>query len=258
MRDREAAMSLAAPRVASVLASIRASVLASVALAGCGGGGATHDDAPLHDGGNPDVAGMPPPPALGAQIDRMGRPMAGAALIAAFTASGADPAAQKDAYNRASDPASWLTTMVRTSVTIEDEIKANVAVFDAIDNGMVQNTQTLLGCGNGLEYAGPPGATTYRGAAALFTDDQLYVDTSRSACTIYLALEIEQASAGSFIHNTCGGRTLTYDAVDVMYSVLASGVDGLDQANGLGPRIHGSLTSHTDVKDTFPFLGPPH
>lgn len=228
-------------------------VVLSFALAACGNAAGRPDGAVPDDSDDPDAAGMPPPPALGAQIDRLGRPAISTMLIAVFAAP-ADQTAQKDAYNHAPDPATWKTTTVRTNVTIEGELETNLAAFDAIDAGMVP-----MACGNALEYAKPVNAVSYLGGADLFADDQLYVDPSKATCNVYLALEIQQGSAGALNPLECGGRTLTHDAIDVTYSVLASGVfAGLDQANGFGPKIHGSLTAHADITATFPFLGPPH
>jgi len=241
MRDREAAVNLVQPLV----------VLAA-ALAGCHGSGAGAE-VPIHDGS--EGQGAPPPPALGPQIDRMGRPAISSWLVAVFGAGGAARTAQKDAYNQAPDPATWKTTMLPASVTIERELEANLAVFDAIDTGLAI---TPSGCGNALSYVKPPSATSYQNAADLLADDQLYVDTSKTACTVYLALEIEQASAGSSVHYACGGRMLTHDVIDVTYSVLAAGLAGLDKANNFAPKLHDGVAAHTDVKDTFPFLGAPH
>ena len=223
-----------------------------VALAACGDSKAKPDGA-TGDSAGPDVPGKSPPPVLGAQIDRVGRPGINTMLIATFAAA-ADKQAQKDAYNQASDPATWKTTMLRTNVTIEAELQANLAAFDGIDSPTF-----AAACGNALDYARPVSPTSYQGGADVFADDQLYIDPAKPTCNVFMALEIEQGRSGSPGHTECGGRTLTHDAIDVIYSVLASGVfDGLDQATGFAPRIHGSLTPHTDVTATFPFLGLPH
>ena len=228
----------------------------AVALAGCGKGKA-RPDAAFQDSGTPDAPSSPP--ALGAQIDRLGRPAISTALIGVFAAPGAATTAQKDAYNQASDAATWKTTTLSTlptSSTVERELEVNLAVFDALDKGLAI---AKAGCGNAMMYAGPPNPTSYLAAADLLADDQIYVDTSKPTCTVYLALELEQASAGTFIHGTCGGRTLIDDVIDVSYSVLAAGTAGLDQANGFSPKIGDGVGAHTDLlKDTFPFLGPPH
>jgi hypothetical protein len=231
---------------------VRSLLVVAVTLAACGGGRVLPDGAPPDESGNPDVAGMPPPPALGAQIARAGRPAISTILIGVFSAPALQQD-QKDAYNHAPDPATWKTTMLSNNLTLEVHLETNLAAFDAIDSPTIP-----MACGNALAYAPPVSPASYLGTADLFADDQLYVDTSMSTCSVYLALELEQASAGEFPHRTCGGRTLTYDVIDVTYSVLASGTDGLDQASGFSPKIHGSLSAHPDVTTTFPFLGPPH
>jgi hypothetical protein len=230
-----------------------------IALISCGG---QPDNTVHHDAGNLDGAPIPPPPALGAQIDRMGRPLIGTALIGVF-APAQDQAAIRDAYNRASDPAAWSTTVIRTSVTVETEIEANLAVFDAWDIGM-QLQISGAGCGNALNYLGPPRPpgdpmSSYRVAADLFADDQLYVDTSHTSCPFYLALEMEAVNVNA-PHTTCGGRMPSHDVVDMTYSVLAAGQNGLDvPSNNYAPKIHDGVAAHADLKESvFPFLGPPH
>lgn len=224
---------------------------------GCGDNRPGFDGEIHHDGGNPDAAKFPSPPALGAQIDRMGRPLITTALIAAFTPAGATKTAVRDAYNHARDAAAWLATTLRTGVTVEAEIEADLAVWDALDTGL---TLTGAGCGNALHYNADPGPDSYKFAADVLADDELYIDTSKSACTVYFALELEKVSGGNLPHATCGGRMPSRNVVDATFSMLAAGTAGLDgPANDFAPKIHGSLTAHTDVKDsTFPFLGAPH
>jgi hypothetical protein len=129
-------------------------------------------------------------------------------------------------------------------------------VWDAFDTGATNIAGA--GCGNALRYVGPPpGPTSYKIAADLLADDELYVDTSLPACTIYFALELEQLSGGTFVHKTCGGRMPSHNVGDMMYSMLAAGLNGLDiPANGFAPKLHGNLMPHADT--TFPFLGSPH
>lgn len=232
--------------------------LAALALAACGDDSPSlRDDAGIDAPGDGPVA-PPTPPTIGAQLDRMGRPGVADALIAAFASSGANPGAQKDAYNQASDPTTWRTTALRTNITVNDELKANLAVWDAIDNGLSTGTSTLAGCGNALRYVGPPNAQTYSDAAALFGDDEILIDSARTSCTYYLALELEYATKATYLHDNCGGRTLQYDAYDVALSVLAAGELGLDVTNQFAPRIRSTLAPHTDLKTSFPFLGEPH
>lgn len=230
-----------------------------IAFSGCGG---QADNTVHHDAGNLDGAPIPPPPVLGAQIDRMGRPLIGTALIGVFAPT-PDQAAIRDAYNRASDPAAWATTTLSTNVTIETEIEANLAVFDAWDIGM---SISGAGCGNALGYLGPPSGpgptSSYRVAGDLFADDELYVDTSHTSCPIYLALEFERATAGPNAepHATCGGRMPSHDVVDMTYSMLAAGRNGFGfPSSNYAPKIPDGVAAHTDLKETvFPFLGQPH
>jgi hypothetical protein len=234
------------------------SSLLVAAIASCGSGAATIDGSIFHDGGNPDGAKAPDPPTLGAQLDRAGRPGVASLLIGTF-ASAPTRTALQDAYGQASDAAAWKTTMLQTNLSIELELEKNLAVFDSLDIGMVDVPPTA-GCQNAFRYSTPPKATSYLSAADLFADDQLYVDTAKASCSGYLALEIEYGSFGDTIHMSCGGRTLTYDTVDMTYSVLAAGVNGLDlrAQNTPAPRLHDNAAVHGDVKTTFPFLGPPH
>ena len=232
------------------------------------------DSAPGQDAADPDAAlsdapdvdapdildamTIPPPPVLGEQLDRAGRPLIGTALIGAMS-DDTTRAAARDVYSHAADPATWRTTPLRGSVTIEDELEINLAKFDAIDKGFVAgNGNTLTGCQNGFLYSAPTKPESYQNAAALFADDQLYIDTAKTSCGIYLSLEIELASGGNLPHTACGGRTPTHDVVDVTYSVIAAGIDGLDVPNGFRGRIRDLVTAHANVQITFPFLGAPH
>jgi hypothetical protein len=231
----------------------------AVALIGCGDNRLGRDAAepPRDSGADPDAPSLPRPPALGAQIDRMGRPAISTALIALREANGTAKTAQKDAYNHAADPATWRTTTVKSGTTIERELERNLAVFDALDRGLSTPAGMMPGCGNPLIGSTSTGPAFYRLTAALLADDQLYVDTSKASCSVYLALEIERATAGRIVHATCGGRMLTHDVIDATYSVLAAGLDGLDAAPAFAPLVHDGAAAHDDVKDTFPFLGPP-
>jgi len=245
------------------LAATHLSGLAGVIAITCAPGCSSSPEAPVHhDGGTLDSAPIPPPPVLGAQIDRMGRPLLGTALIGVF-ASAQDQAAMRDAYAHASDPAAWATTMIRTAVTIQDEMEINLAVFDAWDIGDGKITGTA-GCGNALAYLGANGTSPYHPAAEVFADDEIYVDTAYPSCPFYLALELDYASAGNAPHTTCGGRMPSHDVVDMTYSVLAGGRSALDvPSNNYAPKIHDGAAAHGDLllnnmQLVFPFLGPPH
>lgn len=224
-----------------------------------GGGGDDDDAGAGGDGGSSDAPGVPAPPVLGAQLDRMGRAAISTVLIAPFAPDGAARTAVEDAYNQAADPSAWRTTLLQTGVTIEAELQKNMATFDALDLGLPQMSVPHQGCGNVFQYVAPAGPSSYKIAADLFADDQLYVDTAMPTCEVYLALELD-AATGVAPHVTCGGRKPSHDALDVTYSVLAAGLEGLDPSNGaFAPKIAGSLAPHSDVNEAvFPFLGQPH
>jgi hypothetical protein len=195
---------------------------------------------------------------LGAQIDRAGRPAISTLLIGAFAAEPTRTAV-KDAYRQASDPATWKTTMLRPNVSIEREMETNLAAFDAVDTGMT--SVVMAGCRNAFRYnPAPAGPTSYQDAADMFADDELHVDTSFPTCDVFLALELDYGSHGQYTHTTCGGRMPSHDAIDMMYSVLAAGTYGVMQQNDgtLTPLLHDGALVHSDLKDKFPFLEPPH
>lgn len=229
--------------------------IAIAASAGCGGGGGkAASDSP--DGGASDAPGTPMPPELGAQLDRMGRPGVGELLIATF--GGTDAADRQAAYRQASDPKTWLTTPLAKNVTIASELRTNIGPFDAIDAGLVVNSTTFPGCTDTLGYQRPTSVTSYDALIDILADDELYLDTSKATCTTYLSLELEQASAGTLAHDTCGGRMLGLDALDVLLAVLIAGRAGLDQSAGFAPIFHSAATAHADITDAFPFLGAPN
>jgi hypothetical protein len=178
------------------------------------------------DGGNSNG-----PPALGAQIDRIGRPAINTAITDPFDSVAATHGTKQDAYNAAT-PA--------TGSTFEAQFEANLAIIDSLD-------QT---CGN--QFAADmtkTDATRYKPLADVLVDDELYVDTSSGTCTTYLGVE---ANATGIIANTdCGGRTLTEDVVDESFSVLAVGaLTGVTDGVTADDHVSAQTT-------TFPFLAPP-
>ncbi|MEO7733963.1 MAG: hypothetical protein ABIY55_23570 [Kofleriaceae bacterium] len=244
--------------------------LVVAALAGCGGGGGSTSDAgpgrdapvvPIDaaimiDSATPPMIDAnlepPPPPALGVQLHRAGRPAIRALLLGTLATPDVK-ASLNAAYDAASDPATWKTLPLPNGVTLEQEVATNMAVWDAFDRG---TGVTGAGCGNTFVYVGPTNARSYFKAADLFVDDQLYVDTTKPTCDFYLDLEIFKGSNRvSDPPSTCGGRMPTHDVVDVTYSVLAAGTFGL---NGRLPKFGDSVAAHADVSTMFPFLGAPH
>jgi len=207
-----------------------------------GDGSATPDGGAADVGADAVEAGVDGPPALGMQIDRMGRPGVNTALTDPFgIAPGMSKDQVKDAYNAASDPATWSQ--------FSTEIARNLAVLDALNS-----TSTTEGCGSqfAIGTATDGGtANRYSALAGVLADDRLYLNTKVGdagtlSCTQYLAVE---GNATTLVPNgDCGGRTPTYDVIDTTYSVLAAGtLTGVSD----GVPTDGKTTS------TFPFLAAP-
>ena len=169
-------------------------LVAFVFAASCGGDSGTQTDA-SYDGPELDAQGFPPVPMLGAPIDRMGRPAINTVLNSLFEPNATKKAAKRDAYNHALDSASWATTTLDgaavPAVKIAGEFSAYLAILDAVDAGHPDVTQS--GCGNLPAYMLPASGTSYAGLAGLLADDQLYIDTARSQCDRYLAVELNAA-----------------------------------------------------------------
>ena len=194
--------------------------------------GSTHDMAVSTDGSKTDGApgtdggsNFPAPPALGAQIDRMGRAGVNTALTDPFFDNGDTNAAalhhaKQDAYNAESDPTKWAALKLSAATgakTVVEIFRGNLAVFDALD-GTSDGMMAGDGCGNQLAY----GALTnpnYATLATVLSNDVLFVNAGSGTCTTYLAVE---AGALGVTNNDCGGRTPTYDTIDITYSALAS------------------------------------
>jgi Domain of unknown function (DUF4331) len=228
----------------SSLALTSLSIIASFALAGCDGDDTVpvKPPVPVVDAGKADVVVLPvpdggpvtppPAPALGAQIDRFGRPAVNTALNHTFDPVEATANAAKDKYNSDSNPSTWKASYA-------GEFASNLAIYDALDSN----------CGNQFAAkAGAPAADTYAGLAGVLADDRLYVNTAGATCTTYLAVE---ANATAIIPNAdCGGRKLDYDVIDVTYSALAIGA-----LTGVGDAIP-AVAAKTNGT-TFPYLAPP-
>lgn len=170
------------------------------------------------------------PPALGPQIDRMGRAGVNTALIAPFDLNSSSKGASQDAYNAAGVPSQW-------GAQFAARIAANLAVLDGLDTV----------CGNQL-LAGPaPVPGRYATLAGVLADDQIYVNTSSGTCDVYLAVE---ANAVGIANSDCGGRTPTVDTIDRTYSVLAAGA-----LSGVGDGVaRDADAAHSTT--SFPFLAP--
>src|SRR5262245_43941649 len=168
-------------------------------------------------GGGPDAFNPPAAPTLGTQIDRFGRPAVNTALNHAFDpACTASMCAPKNAYNVDTNIAAWQATYTA-------EFMTNLGIIDALDN-----PPTTLHRGNQVLYngiaggGGTPGPTSYQMLGGLLAADELYLDTSKTMCLFYLAVEF--GAATSMPNTTCGGRAPSYDVIDFSYSALAAGL----------------------------------
>lgn len=120
------------------------------------------------------------------RIDREGRPAINTALMGSVR----NNPALKDAYNRATDPATWATTF-------RAEFEFSMAGLDGLDGIM----------GNGVSGLSIPVL------AGVLLDDRMIIDTRIPSCGQYLAVELGLTTA-------CGGRTLQADVIDVSFAAL--------------------------------------
>jgi hypothetical protein len=216
--------------------------LASLVACGSGSSGTTTTGGTATTGGTTTGGGIPAVPTLGnTEVDRMGRGAVNTALTAPLGRFALDDggvlltAQAKDYYNSVSDPTMWQADFAPAFI-------GSLAVYDALDGV----------CGNqlveGKQDGGP--AEAYQTLAAVLTDDQLYVDTTVTASSTYLAVELEYIKAIP-AGTDCGGRTPLENIIDETYSALAIGkVSGV--TNGITSKMNG-----TAQDTTFPFLGKP-
>jgi hypothetical protein len=174
---------------------------------------------------------FPPPPALGAVIDRMGRPAINTATNHSFDANATTKNAAKDAYNQA-DMSTWSSFV--------PEMEHNLAILDALDGT----------CGNQLlADKTKTDATRYGALAGVLADDRLWLKSDATTCTTYLAVEAN--FTGVITNADCGGRMPSYDVMQETYSLVAAGaVSGVSDGIATVPdRAKGT---------TFPYLVAPH
>jgi hypothetical protein len=198
--------------------------------------------APMETGPVPEAGGreggreagpVPMPPSLGTQIDRMGRPAINTALNNEFNPNIAQAGLAKDAYNFESNPARW-STFIPT-------FEQSLAILDGLDGV----------CGNQLAF-GALGAPGYTTLATLLAADTLWINTSSSTCSLYLAVEF---NALGITNHDCGGRTLTYNVIDDTLNAVAG---TLSTTNPPGPLTNGVTMPASPPLATFPFLAAPH
>jgi len=173
----------------------------------------------------------PPPPALGAQIDRMGRPAINTALNHAFDPTMATKDAAKDQWNGNGTLSNWVTTF-------SPEVQKNLAIIDGVDGT----------CGNQLGAGGTATAGRYKTIGDLLAMDRLWVNTMATSSNLYLGVE---ANALGVTNMDGAGRSLPMDVIDTSYTVLATGA--------LDNSVTDGVAADADTAGkTFPYLAAPH
>jgi hypothetical protein len=197
---------------------------------------------------------FPPAPALGAQIDRMGRPGINTVLTDPFdTIAGTAEDAVKDSYNAAADPTTWDGAFHgAASMTTHSYLKGNLGIFDGLDVSSTPGD----GCGTQLAADSAGVNARYDFLASVLADDELYIDTSQSVCGLYLGVEV--AALGITIPD-CGGRTPLEDVIDETYTLLSVGISGImpNQSFVVTDGIARDADNPPQLA-TFPFLGAPN
>lgn len=172
-------------------------------------------------------------PTIGPMLDRIGRAGVNTALTDPFDIeSGMTEDQVKDAYNRDTETANWVTTW-------SPKIAKNLAILDSIDRV----------CGNQFAAGTQAIAGRYNTLANVLADDQLYVNTQSEACTTYLGVEANFAGTANA---DCGGRTPLYDTIQVTYSALVTGM-----FSGTNSGVTKDADGTASVTQ-FPFLANPN
>jgi hypothetical protein len=164
------------------------------------------------------------------QVDRMGRPLTGNALLAPLAPDEVSDAL-KERYNAAA-PSDWPS--------FAGAIKQTLGLYDSFDGN----------CGNQLlaDIKAKP-QKRYDALARLLADDRLWIDSRATTCSRFFAVELAHLGSGPASAPDCGGRTPTEDAVDVYRSLLATG-----QVTGVTDGVDRDEEEHSN--DVFPFLAP--
>ena len=163
------------------------------------------------------------------QVDRMGRPLTGNAMLS--------PLAQDDISDQLKEE--YNASPTANADRFVPEIQKSLALYDGFD-GI---------CGNGW-LALPKPEKRYDELAKLLADDRLWVNSRSSRCEKFMAVELAALGRDKSAEADCGGRTPVVDAVDVYRSLLAGGqISGIDDGVDRDEREHSV--------SVFPFLAAP-
>jgi hypothetical protein len=163
------------------------------------------------------------------QIDRMGRPLTGNALLAPLAADAVSDRLKED-YNAAAPASGEQFVPV---------IEKSLALYDSFD-GI---------CGNNW-LAGSNPKQRYHRLAELLADDRLWVNSASNRCVQVFAVERAALNGDGEAALDCGGRTPLEDAVDVYRSLLATG-----RTTGISDGVDRDEQDHSVTQ--FPFLSAP-
>jgi hypothetical protein len=203
--------------------------------------------------GCPQAEQAPPPPELGEQIDRMGRPGVTTALLDPINLNDEKDQLQNE-YNSIADPERWLFTNPNDlqETRWRSRFRSSLALFDSLDGV----------CGNQLFYFGDGmDPSSYDGLAICLTYDVVFLNSGNGNCgnDAVGLLAVERNALGFPRNFDCGGRPPTLDVIDQTYTSLVRGGESDEAGNptaatysdGVGPdAVPASLTE-------FPFLAPP-
>ena len=165
----------------------------------------------------------------GKQVDRMGRPLTGNAMLS--------PLAQDDVSDRLKED--YNAALPAEADRFTPEIERTLGLYDAFDGQ----------CGNGLLAEDKP-EHRYRRLAKLLADDRLWVDARFARCTQFMAVERLALRNEAIAANDCGGRNPLIDAIDTYRSLLVTGnTAGVDDGVNRDERDH--------PISQFPFLAAP-
>lgn len=221
------------------------------ALAACGSNNNTAMDMAASDPVKPAMAST--------QIDRMGRATINVAVTNPFDldqtaiGGGANQGATRDMHSKDANVQGWKAKWTPI-------IASTLAIYDGADRACGSQ---LGACG---AYAGcpttgyTPAATDYNTLAGVLADDQLYMNTAKTNCGFYLAVEASVLAIPG-TDSFCGGRTPLHDAVDIMYTAATVGIGGFPvppaTAFAVTDGVNADLEG-TDSLTDFPFLTAPN
>lgn len=196
-----------------------------------------------------DMAGPPAAPLIGTQIDRLGRATINVAVTDPFNITTMGQDKTRDAYNADSNEATWQATW-------KADLAKMLAIYDGADT-VCGNQGLACGMLTGCASGSTPAAGRYDTLATVLADDRIYLNTASSTCNQYLGVELNVVG---LTNTDCGGRTPTFDVVDLMYTTATVGAAGFP-SGGNGFAVTDGVSKDGDngvVAATFPFLPAPN